>query len=335
MSQVLNWLKNEQRRAVVAMIGGGLVAAIGGGWMAATFVIGHHKHKPSPFSSPVVEQKGIGIASGHVATIDAPVMINPSTRDIAPPISRQTEKFEGQQKKMAEQISRKKGVGIPPLLAVLVKMGEAGVTAEDIPKLLDAKAVELIKLRSMTDRLRDGRAELAGIAEEVQNLIDKGEFGAVGQTLTRGRELVRTQRVNASRDTAKILALAARVDDLQLAFRMGANKDGEAAALVAPFDSVMREGLLRRQASELYRQGEEFGDNEALAEAININRLLLTLTPRSTRSLRWANTQSHLGAALELLGERESRVAQLDEAVTAYREALKEKTRERDPLIGP
>ena len=94
----------------------------------------------------------------------------------------------------------------------------------------------------------------------------------------------------------------------------------------------MREGLLRRQASELYRQGEEFGDNEALAEAININRLLLTLTRRSTRSLRWANTQSHLGAALELLGERESRVTQLDEAVTAYREALKEKTRERDPL---
>ena len=58
MSQVLNWLKNEQRRAVVAMIGGGLVAAIGGGWMAATFVIGHHKHKPSPFSSPVVEKRG-------------------------------------------------------------------------------------------------------------------------------------------------------------------------------------------------------------------------------------------------------------------------------------
>ena len=43
-------------------------------------------------------------------------------------------------------------------------------------------------------------------------------------------------------------------------------------------------------------------------------------------------TQNNLGAALQVLGERESGTAKLEEAVVAYREALKERTRERVPL---
>src|SRR6185437_1999590 len=46
----------------------------------------------------------------------------------------------------------------------------------------------------------------------------------------------------------------------------------------------------------------------------------------------WAMTQTNLGAALPTLGERESGTARLEEAVAAYREALKEYTRERVPL---
>ena len=43
-------------------------------------------------------------------------------------------------------------------------------------------------------------------------------------------------------------------------------------------------------------------------------------------------TQNNLGAALNKLGERESGTARLEAAVAAYREALKERTRERVPL---
>ena len=46
----------------------------------------------------------------------------------------------------------------------------------------------------------------------------------------------------------------------------------------------------------------------------------------------WATTQNNLGAALKSLGERESGTKHLEEAVAAYREALKEYTRERVPL---
>ena len=43
-------------------------------------------------------------------------------------------------------------------------------------------------------------------------------------------------------------------------------------------------------------------------------------------------TQNNLGNALRTLGERESGTALLEEAVSAYRDALKEWTRERVPL---
>jgi hypothetical protein len=48
--------------------------------------------------------------------------------------------------------------------------------------------------------------------------------------------------------------------------------------------------------------------------------------------LQWAMTQNNLGAALQTLGARENGTARLEEAVAAYRDALKERTRERVPL---
>ena len=47
--------------------------------------------------------------------------------------------------------------------------------------------------------------------------------------------------------------------------------------------------------------------------------------------LDWATTQNNLGIALWRLGERESGTARLDEAVNAFRDALKELTRENAP----
>ena len=48
--------------------------------------------------------------------------------------------------------------------------------------------------------------------------------------------------------------------------------------------------------------------------------------------LQWAETQTNLGNALRVLGEREGGTARLEEAVSAFREALQENTRERVPL---
>ena len=48
--------------------------------------------------------------------------------------------------------------------------------------------------------------------------------------------------------------------------------------------------------------------------------------------LRWASSQNDLGNVLLALGQRESETARLQEATTAYLEALKEWTQERAPL---
>jgi hypothetical protein len=47
--------------------------------------------------------------------------------------------------------------------------------------------------------------------------------------------------------------------------------------------------------------------------------------------LDWAGTQNRLGNVLARLGAREGGTARLEEAVAAYRDALKELTRERVP----
>jgi tetratricopeptide (TPR) repeat protein len=53
---------------------------------------------------------------------------------------------------------------------------------------------------------------------------------------------------------------------------------------------------------------------------------------RERAPLQWAATRTNLGNALLALGGRESGTALLEEAVTAFREALQENTRERVPL---
>ena len=106
----------------------------------------------------------------------------------------------------------------------------------------------------------------------------------------------------------------------------------EAAALTPAQHADARWGYLNAEADALYRQGDEFGDNDALRAAIERQKRLIGLNPREGVPLDWAGTQTNLGKALLRLGERESGTAKLEEAVAAYREALKEGTRERVPL---
>jgi tetratricopeptide (TPR) repeat protein len=116
---------------------------------------------------------------------------------------------------------------------------------------------------------------------------------------------------------------------------LAAEKYAEAASLVASFDAESCRNWLLAQAGELYDQGDEFGDNAALADAISRYRQCLDLTPRARVPLLWAMTQNNLGNALQKLGERESGTGRLEEAVAAYRAALGSEghRRRRDQII--
>ncbi|MGH6847192.1 MAG: hypothetical protein ACREC0_07085 [Methylocella sp.] len=82
-------------------------------------------------------------------------------------------------------------------------------------------------------------------------------------------------------------------------------------------------------ATALGHYGEQSGENEPLAESIELYRKVLDERTRERVPLLWARTQVSLGAALATLGERESGTARLEEAVEAYRDALLELTRVR------
>ncbi|MDQ6869086.1 MAG: tetratricopeptide repeat protein [Pseudomonadota bacterium] len=296
-------------------------------WVVFTFFA--RKSEKGPSAPSVKANHGSVVA---VRDIIGPVTIGLDQKGVGQELEDKLKPRDEKLDKILAQVGRDKRVEIAPLRSILVKLGEAGVKDEDIPKRLDEKADELVKLRAKVDALQQGSPGLAAIAQEAQALIDKGDLDGASRTLALRREASQTRRIDASREDAEILALEAGVDDLQLAYRTAAAKYAEAASLVAPFDTEQQWRFLLAQASELYKQGDEFGDNAALIEAIDICRRCLALAPRSERPLDWAMTQMNLGTALKALGERESGTARLEEAAAAYREASQERTRARVPL---
>ena len=90
---------------------------------------------------------------------------------------------------------------------------------------------------------------------------------------------------------------------------------------------------LQLQATALYLEGDTRGDNSALEQSINVWHDVLRYRPRDRVPLDWAEAQRSLGNVLELLGERVGTL-RLEEAVIAYRDALKEYTHERAPSNG-
>src|SRR5580704_9471319 len=195
LGSIWPFLKDPANLAVIAAIAGGAGVVIGGLWKAVTFFLEHYGTKPS------AQQPSATV------TVQTPVTINPDAKDVVAPINERLDK-------LAAQVAREKGIEVAPLRAVLVKLGERGVPEEDIPQRLDASADELIKLRVENEQLRRGPPALAAIAEEVQALLDKGEFDDARRALARGRETSRALRIDASRYEAAFLAQEARVDTL-------------------------------------------------------------------------------------------------------------------------
>jgi Asp-tRNA(Asn)/Glu-tRNA(Gln) amidotransferase A subunit family amidase len=117
----------------------------------------------------------------------------------------------------------------------------------------------------------------------------------------------------------------------RLRYREAAAHFAAAANRVPVVGETERIDYLGRQATALYRQGDEFGDNSALRSAADAWCALLILCPRERAPLDWAMTQNNLGAPLQVLGQRGDDAA-LHRAVAAYEAALLERTRERAPL---
>ena len=129
-------------------------------------------------------------------------------------------------------------------------------------------------------RLNDARPEFASIRNQALAHIDRSEFDAARAALASGRDAARALRGNVSRNEAEFLADEAGIDHLNLAYRAAAEKYAEAANVVGSFDRDAHWQYLLKQPGALYDHGDEFGDNEALLEAIDLYHSALIFAPR-------------------------------------------------------
>src|SRR5205823_3219288 len=168
--------------------------------------------------------------------------------------------------------------------------------------------------------------------EKVEELVRDVKRLREGLT-TQQRENVALLRKKLDLNEGQVLATLDKRGEIALArlrYVEAATHFAKAAGVFPPGSTYKdrRIGYLVRQAASLHQQGEEFEDNGALRLAIELYKRVIDRNSRERVPLQWAAIQNNLGNALRVLGNRESGTVTLEEAVGAYREALKELNRE-------
>ena len=206
------------------------------------------------------------------------------------------------------------------------------------PERLAAKLVEIAErfkdLQATASAQPGDDPKIVSLKANAQKAIEAGQLVQADALLA---DVEMEQRHDLDRLAVNAAETSARRGDLaltRLRYGEAAKHFANAAALVPPrrANEDKRISYLQKEASALYQQGDELGDNDALLSAIDRYNRLLHLTPGERVPLHWASTQNDLGNVLLALGQRESGTARLEAAIIAYREALKEWTRERAPL---
>jgi tetratricopeptide (TPR) repeat protein len=174
------------------------------------------------------------------------------------------------------------------------------------------------------------KAHAAGDTAEAVRLLNEID----AEELENERRLLEQQRaITAEIQRSRQSRIATKEAQIPLAFADLRHR--EAARLIAERidlseeDPGKRLALLSSEFMDFYERGRDRGLNADLQAAIEIARLAL---PRARDSDERGSTQNNLGNALSTLGQREPGTERLLEAVEAYRNGLKEMTRERVPL---
>ncbi|HEX2151317.1 MAG TPA: hypothetical protein VHG31_04885, partial [Stellaceae bacterium] len=192
--------------------------------------------------------------------------------------------------------------------------------------------------------------ELEHAVEVALDVINRGERGTndgefVNRVLARVAELIRRDDLDGGaaevdialadldagyrRSKVTLLEEGVRVDTLRRDAAAVARRIEEIIAVDHPGERIAWRPEFRERLDGFMAEGEEKGLNFSLSVAIELARRMLD----SVRSPDERGTALNLlGNALASLGERESGMARLEEAVAAYRAALTEYTRERVPL---
>ncbi len=170
------------------------------------------------------------------------------------------------------------------------------------------------------------------LSEEVAEATARGELDRAAEAVeTALGELNRREEESrqTARRTREVLLELGLEQDLLRRDAFAAAARIEAIVAVEVPDNPPWSAAYRKRWDAFYREGDEKGVNLSLEVAAEMARRRLLAARDADQRGAALNL---LGTALQTLGERESGSARLQEAVTAYRAALEEMTRDRVPL---
>jgi tetratricopeptide (TPR) repeat protein len=230
--------------------------------------------------------------------------------------------------------------------AVLSSLGkdQATIPRERLADALSAEMGQILAMRQGLTRPNNDAPEIAALKQRAVAELDAGHFAEADRLLEdiHAREHAidegRAKAVAAAR-ADWLAALQAEADTSALLARSALRQRNGTRAVarfddgirtLAPMDAEARWSYALDAATALQQFGDLAGNNIALAGAIRIWRVALVDVSRADND--WARTQNNLGTVLQTLGARENGTAHLEEAVTAFRAALEEWTRDWVPL---
>jgi tetratricopeptide (TPR) repeat protein len=241
-------------------------------------------------------------------------------------------KITDEQRAMIGELQNRLGANESQLQTFFRIIGEAGVAPEQVGERLVEIASRYKELLIQVDARPEDEPEVARLKAAAREALETGDLDQADVLLAEVEQLQDSALDRLAREAAATRVQRGEVALTRLRYREAAAHFATAAGRVSPGQEKQALAYLDQEAATLYRQGEEFGDNAALADAIARYRTLLDRRPRGRVPLDWAGTQHNLGAALLRLGERERGTARLEEAVAVYRAALEEFSRGQAPL---
>ena len=216
-------------------------------------------------------------------------------------VARQGGASEAERSALLRQIEETRGAHDLTLQAIagfFRDVGETPLAAADYPRQFAAFAERYRALLAEAERRTNlpaaFEAERGRAAEAIRaGALDEadGILRALGARLAAWRREQQEMLEQAARDEASVLAERAGIAGARLRYFDAAALQEEAAELMA-FDVEAAWRHTMDGASALYNQGQELGDNAALAQAIVTFGRALALTPRERVPLDWAGTQN-------------------------------------------
>jgi len=245
------------------------------------------------------------------------------------------------------ELSRETGVQRRTLQAVALQLGARNptLTPEAFVNLIRAQTADAASMRKTIASQENTIASLDPGGERTQALsilkLAQAAFdeGRLEEAEAQFAKLSFLRQSNlATARSASMLAIdlqaqsAALRGDVESADRILSEKSAEIARQRQVAEREQWQTELKR-AGIWVDSGYRLGKNEDLLRAIRIyGDSVMPLAPRADVPLDWATTKNNLGDALRILGGRESGTTRLEEAISAFRAALEERTRERAQL---